>query len=437
MSKSAEPDRRLAAGATKSESLAYVSLAVAATFVVLALSQADRAVFSLVMPRIKAELHYSDAELGLLSGVPFALCFAFFGVPVAWLGDTRVRRTSVVALAVVIWSVMTVLCGVAAGFWSMFFLRMGVGAGEGGGTPAAMSVATDIAPEKWRRRVIAICGMGAIFGSVVGLVGSGWAVTHFGWRATFLVMGAPGILVALLYALIVSEPPRAATIAQVPRSFTADLKTLLSSKSYVLLFVGTSLMTTWLLGGVATWIPTFLSRAYNINMTEIGGVLGIATGLSGIGAPILYGWLGDRLAARDLRWPLQLCALSLCLAVIFFVLVLFAKDKVVVYALLVSFQFLIHGLAPLTVVAAQDLSPSLKATGLAILTVGSQVLSAFGPWGVGAISDHFATLGGAASLRLGLLATTPIAVLGVVAFWAAAQYLNPSAQRQAVLLPVE
>src|SRR5882757_5918161 len=138
--------------------------AIVVTVVVLILSSIDQSILSVAMPAMKMELRLSDSHLGLLSSLPFAIGTILVGVPAAWLGDTRLPRTTVVAASLAIWSVMTALCGAGTGLISLFLLRTAVGLGEASGKPNALSVVIDIAPTAWRRRIVALCSVGTIIG---------------------------------------------------------------------------------------------------------------------------------------------------------------------------------------------------------------------------------------------------------------------------------
>lgn len=425
-----------AAPAVRPRSIGFLVLAIVATIFVMFLAAADQAIFAIVLPLIKKDLRLSDGELGLLSGVPFAICYGLFSVPAAWLGDTRLRRTTVVSASIAMWSVTTALCGVAGNMLSLFLLRMGVGTGEAGGRPSAFSLIADLSPEHWRRRVIAVCGVGATVGTALAYLLTTWVVQRFGWREAFVLLGAPGLVVALIYPFAMREPPR--PIRPMDASnVLGQVKMLASSKAFLTLFVGAGFVT-WLIAGIAAWMPTYLVRSLHISFTEMGAVLAATGALVGLLSPIVFSWLGDRLSVLDRGWPLRLCSLSLLGAVLIFcTILLFVRDKLSVYLLLVTFQFLLSGPTPLMSVAAMDALPQLKGTGVAAMSVGGSLVGAFAPWAVGAVSDHFTALGEAASLRAGLLAITPLALLGVVAFWIASRIFAQSARPGLQLHPAE
>ncbi|WP_257556032.1 MFS transporter [Sphingobium sp. CFD-2] len=407
-------------------SRARFSAIVAVTMLVLILAAADRHIFAVVLPHIKTDLGLSDSALGLLSSLPFALCFGLFSIPTAWLGDARFGRTRVVAASLAIWSLMTALCGAAVGLWSLFALRMGVGAGEAGGQPSSLSIVTELAPASWRRRIMAICTLGIAAGGAFGIAFSGWAAQNFGWRMTFAIMGAPGIAVAMLYLFIVQEPRKTGSAHPPAGNFLSEIKALFASRSFVMLFIGSGFVT-WLSGSVHAWLPTYLVRGYGVSLTEIGGVLATITLISGLAGLLTFSWIADRLALRDSRWPFWICAILSTGAVALFVGVLFASDKLTVYILTTAMLFLSSGNAPLMGVAAQDALPRLKATGLAAMAVGASLIGALAPWAIGAISDLFKGLGDYQSLRMGLLTIGPIAILATFAFLDAARSLDQPA----------
>lgn len=419
-------------GAVRSKGLGYLVVAIIATIFVMFLASADQAIFAIVLPLIKKDLRLSDGELGLLSGVPFAVCYGLFSVPAAWLGDTRLRRTTVISASIAIWSLTTALCGAAGGLWSLFLLRMGVGTGEAGGRPSSFSLVADLSPEHWRRRVIAICGVGATVGTALAYLLTSWVAGHFGWREAFVMMGAPGIVVALVYPFSVREPKRVATTHADAGAVLVELRALAASPAFLTLFVGSGFVT-WLVAGIAAWMPTYLVRTLHISLTEMGAVLAASGAIVGLLSPIAFSWLGDRMGKRDAGGPLRLCALSLLASIVVFTgILVFARDKVAIYVSVVIFQFLISGPAPLLSVAAMDAFPKLKGTGLAAMAVGGSLVGAFAPWVVGVISDRLAGLGEAGSLRGGLLAIIPLALVGVASFWAASRIFAQAAQPRTV-----
>src|SRR5262245_24116989 len=156
---------------------------------------------------IKREFNASDFQMGMLTGVPFALFYSTMGIPIAAWADRSSRRT-VLGLAVAVWSGMTALCGMAANYAMLFASRVGTAIGEAGGSPPSHSLISDYFPKSGRGTAFAIYALAVPVGTSVGAALGGWGNQHLGWRLTFIMVGLPGILLALLVRLTVIEPPR-------------------------------------------------------------------------------------------------------------------------------------------------------------------------------------------------------------------------------------
>jgi predicted MFS family arabinose efflux permease len=173
---------------------------------VYALNIADRFVMSTLIEPIKADLGLSDFSIAFLTGTALACFYVMAGLPLAYLAD-RTNRRSLVAGALAAWSVMTTCCGLVQNYWQMLIARVGVGVGEAGGTPPSVSLLSDYFP--WRSRALAmsIYSLGLSLGSALG-TSAGFVSDAWGWRAAFLVLGVPGLLVALAVRTTIAEPAR-------------------------------------------------------------------------------------------------------------------------------------------------------------------------------------------------------------------------------------
>jgi MFS family permease len=196
----------------------YVVIVLTALYM---LSFVDRTILSLLVGSIKRDLGISDTRIGLLQGLSFALFYTIMGLPLGRLADTRNRR-NLIAAGVLVWSFFTGLCSFAKSFWSLFITRIGVGVGEAGLSPAAYSIISDYFPPARLGVPISVYYMGVFLGSSLALLVGGIVVdtmarihtvtlpllgTIASWRVTFLIVGAPGILGALLVYTI-KEPIR-------------------------------------------------------------------------------------------------------------------------------------------------------------------------------------------------------------------------------------
>jgi predicted MFS family arabinose efflux permease len=402
----------------------YLFIVIALSSLVMAFRFIDALILGMLLPHIKIEFSLSDSQVGLIGGLPFALCYSLFAIPLAWLADTRLRRTRVIAASIAIWSIMTSLSGAATGFLMLFVLRMCVGAGEAGFAPATYSLFRDIFPDSWRRRSVAILGIGGNLGQFAALALGGWSVETFGWRTTYLIVGLPGIFLALIYLYTVREPARK-TAPVGGSQFLSDFGVLFSSPVFFLLFIGAGLSTA---SGFAmhTWMPSFLERAHGIGLAEAGFALGICFGIGGAIGPLLFGWLADRLSLKDRRWTLWL-ATALCVATAVPSAVTFlVQDIRIVYGALLLAQLVHGGALPLIIISAQDAAPRLTGSAVAVVSIGANLIGQIsGPLLVGAVSDSFAHLGNGDSLRLGLMSLIPLIILAALPFWMAARRLGP------------
>jgi MFS family permease len=422
----AASDAQVSASTTRHKRIYQVTV-LAMVFAEMLIAAIDRQIFAVVMPQLKAEFGMSDKVVGLVSGLPFALLYAGLSIPIAWLADRRFRRTSLITISLMVWSAMTAFCGLAGGVVVLFLFRMGVGAGESGSGPASLSLVSDYFTGRWRTRAIALCTMGATLGPAVALAAGGWSVAEFGWRTTFFLVGAPGVLFGLLFALLVKEPPR--TVA--PRysgHFFSDLVVLLSSKAFLLHFFATGIGLS-LLFSISAWIPSYAARTFHAAPKEAGGALALIFGIAGLTAPLLSGWAADHLSSRDERWKLWLCTIMALASCPLFSLAFLSNDKMLFYVFLGGSMFLLAGLMPVILAAGQEIIPPLRSSAVAALMISASLLGhTLGPLYVGTVSDMFAYVAHEQSLRLGLLALSPMAIVAAIAFWGAAKTL-PGARR--------
>ena len=193
--------------ARPSYSPAYLRYALGLLCVVYVVNFVDRQVLSILLQSIKEDLGLSDLQLGLLSGTAFGLFYATLGIPIARLAD-RFSRKGVIAVCLALWSAMTALCGTASGFATLLLYRVGVGVGEAGGSPPAHSMISDYFPPERRASALGVFSLGVPLGILVGFLAGGWLDEALGWRLAFVVVGLPGVVLAVVVALTLREPPR-------------------------------------------------------------------------------------------------------------------------------------------------------------------------------------------------------------------------------------
>lgn len=292
---------------------AYAWYVVAVLLLAYTLSFIDRMILSLLVGPIRADLGISDTQMSLLMGFAFAVFYSVLGIPLGWLADRGSRRGLMVA-GVAAWSLMTAVCGLAKSYVMLFLARVGVGVGEATLSPAAYSLLGDYFPREKLGRAMAVYSIGVPLGSGIALV-AGALVVKFvtegpplilpvlgamePWRLTFLVVGAPGLLVALLIALTVREPARGgAKTGAVKGEFTAFLRRHAAALSCH--FGGMAMLALVMYGAMA-WIPQFLHRTYGMTVPEAGLWFGGATAICGACGLMLGGWMADGLYRRGFK----------------------------------------------------------------------------------------------------------------------------------------
>lgn len=291
------------------------------------LNIADRLILSILIEDIKHAFTLSDTEIGLITGLAFTAFYITFGIPIAWLADRSNRRT-IIALSIATWSLMTALCGAATGFWTLFLARMGVGIGESGSGPAAMSLLTDYFRKGELGRAMGFFALGSTLGTAAGLIVGGYAAHMLGWRMAFVALGVPGIVFALFVFLTVKEPGPGENHSGVARqsmatSWRAGLRSwldVLASLADNRLFVGVTLAYAAMIVtgyGFATWLASIMLRNFAVSTADVGMYLGLAFVLGGLPGPILGGYLTDFLVRKNPKWRAWLPALAtaLCLPI--------------------------------------------------------------------------------------------------------------------------
>ena len=377
----------------------------------------DRSILSILLQPFKAEFHPSDMALGLLSGIAFAAIYSTLGIPIALLADRGSRKT-IVSLSLFVWSAMTALCGLATSFTQLFLARIGVGIGEAGCSPAAHSMIADSFPPERRASAFGIYSLGIPIGAAFGVFAGGWINEWFGWRTAFLVVGLPGVALAVVAQLTLHEPPRVAH-ANDPPSAAQVARHLWALRSFRHLSIAGSLHAL-VAYGVATWNAAFLMRMHGMGTGEAGSWLaGLALVAGGLGT-YAGGVLTDRLWRSNARWSLWLPGISILVAAPFSVGFYLLPDTLMALACAAPATLLgATYLAPTFATTQALATPRMRAAASAVLLFLLNLIGmGLGPLAVGAASDFLARAAGLgdASLRWALLLVT------LVNFWAAAHY---------------
>lgn len=280
-----------AAGGASPAYRRYVVLLLSCGYMI---SYINRSLVSILQESLKAEFHLSDLQLGLLSGTSFALLYATLAVPVARLGE-RYSRVGILSLCLTAWSIMTSAFGVASGYALMFVARMGVSVGEAGCTPLSHSIISDYFPANRRATAISVFTVGQPIGFMLAaLVGS--AIAHWlGWRMAFILLGIPGVVLAIIMRCTLKEPPRSSSQA-VP-SLRDTLATLARKRTFRNLLIGNALA--WLAAvGIGQYVTSFLLRAHGLTLVEASHFTGFLQGPADAVGLMLSGYIVDKMSKR-------------------------------------------------------------------------------------------------------------------------------------------
>lgn len=351
----------------------------------------DRIVLGVLQEPIKHELHLSDAQLGLLTGPAFALFYSLSGIPAARFAE-RFNRSSLLAISIGVWSAMTALCGVAQNFVQLLLFRIGVGAGEGGCIPITHSVLADYFTVRQRGFVMSIVSSAPPLASIIAPIVGGLVAETWGWRAAFLVLGLPGVVLALLVRFTLKEPrAKTAEVAErKPTTFLADFKWLLRNRAFVFVFIGGAFVGI-ANAGIAGFTVSFLLRTHELTLSQAGGIVGM-TGLAGLFGAMLGGVLADWFADDRGRSYVLVPALGSGLAAIAFAIAFWVPDWRIAMPLLLAAAVAYNMKNGPIYAAIQNMVPSnMRATGVAVFMVGATVVgSTVGPLLTGIISDMVA-----------------------------------------------
>jgi MFS family permease len=378
------------------------------------LSWVDRQIVPALAPLLIAELGLSSAQIGLLYGYAFILCFMVAGAVLGPLAD-RLHRPRLIAAGLAVWSVFTGLCGLARSFAQLAAARVMVGVGEATLTPASLAMLSELFPEHWRARAVGIFSIGLPIGSGFSLIVAGILAPRYGWRMCFLVLGMAGVLASLVVALL--PDPRSVRSVPMPVDMPARdfLHALRRSPPLALTVLGGAIITfsTTATIHVITWLVH--ERGYEFRRAAMlaGGIYALAGAFGNVAG----GWFADFCAARWRRG--RLWSLVITQGVLVPPTVLFFSSAAGSTAFYVGWVLsALRGTiwyAPLYA-STQDLAPAhARATAVAFLMLAINLLGAGpGPWLAGAIGDRW-------SLTNGLLVTTWIGMLAVIPFALAAR----------------
>ena len=401
---------------------AYKRYVLGTLTLVFTLNSLDSGLMILLLQPIKQELHLSDSELGFLTGIAFGLFYATLGLPIARWAD-RGNRSTITALAIGLWGLTVMSCVFVTNFVQLVAARVAAGVGESGCMPATYSLVGDYFPAAAERtRAMTIYMLAGPLAPFVSFILGGWLNERYGWRAAFFAIGLPGLAVAAVVKLTVTEP-RTRTIKsgvaarELPRA-TEILAALWRQPSSRHLGIAIILLFTMGLG-LSPWYAAFMIRNHGMGTAELGVWLGMIFGIGGIAGTALGGYVAARWFGDDERGQVRLSAVVLVALVPCFILFIFLPQK---------HQALI-ALLPLVMVANFTLGPTfalmqrlvvdeMRATTLALVMLFANLIGmGVGPQVVGVLSDLLVPVFGNESLRYAMTAVSFVTLWSAYHFW--------------------
>lgn len=394
--------------------------------VVAAFNFLDRYVLSLVLESIKLDLELSDSQLGFLTGFAFALFYAVAGIPIARWAD-RGNRNIIISLTTGLWSVLVAICGLVTGYTQLLLVRVGVAVGESGCLPPAQSLIADYFNRAERPKAMATYWLCGPLSVILGYLGGGWLIEYFGWRLTFIIIGMPGIFLAILVRLTLREPrlhkkiPYSRTTPVQPPTFKEVFRTLVKLRSFV--YITIAFCISYFFGmGLAQWMPTFFIRSYDMEVGELGTWLAIVWGLCSVVGTYLGGYLATRYLAQKEALQMRLAALVFVVCGLLYIFIYIVPTKQFAMALMAVIGVLFPMTSGAIFSAIQSLvDDRMRSVAIALLFLLANLIGlGLGPVAVGILSDLLTARFGSESLRYTLALFSPGYVLVALCYWKAA-----------------
>ena len=385
-------------------------------------SHVDRQIMGILGQPIKESLLITDTQLGLLTGIMFAVFYATLGMPMAMWADRNNRR-NLISFSVFLWSLMTALCAAATNFMQLLLLRIGVGVGEAGSNPPSHSMIADLYPPEKRSTAMAIFGTGINWGILIGFLVGGWINEWYGWRTAFVVVGLPGIFLAILVRYTVKEPPRGYSEAlkqETPAPAFREVATFIWRSAVLRHIIAAGALVSFAGYASVIWVPIYLVRIHGMGTGEVGSYLALLIGVGGAIGIYLGGRIADFMAAkRGQQWLPWVVAVSSLITLPMLYLTFMATTPmgaIAAYALpaMLGTLYVAPGFALI-----QNSTPlEMRSVAAAInLFITNIIGLGLGPFTVGFFSDVFSSTHGEDGLRWGLATTILILLWGVLHYW--------------------
>jgi predicted MFS family arabinose efflux permease len=326
----------------------------------------------------------------LVTGLAYGLANGLAGLPIGWLID-RANRAKVLAACVSVWSAMTALCGLATSFPLLLAARVGVGLSESGGTPTSLSIVSDLYPPDRRASKIGIVSAGYSLGTIVSALAGGFIAATYGWRAAFLIYGAPGLILGILMFATLREPPRTRAPNEAPIPFAEVLQSagrLIRQPGLRMIFLATAL-TSMVSTGVYSWWASFMIRVHHLDLPTVGLVNTLGPGVCGVLGMIGTGLAADWARRRSAGGPLHVVAATSAITFVASAVALWTPSTaMMIAALMVAGATMGAYIGPGNAVVSEISPPHLRGLAFAMpVVITNLVGAALGPLVVGMLSD--------------------------------------------------
>lgn len=382
---------------------------------ILAFTYVDRLALGLVLQQIKVQFSVSDTELGILTGIAFALFYSVMGIPIARWADKGDRRL-IISITTLAWAFSVSLCGLVSNAIQLLLARILVAVGEAGSIPTSLSLISDHFDRAHRPRAVGIYMMGGPLSVLIGYFLAGWLDQLYGWKTMFEVLAAPGVILSGAAWYTLREPRKQRCAENTDSANTSSgiqgmghvFRSLCGNHTFRHLLMGISV--TYFFGvGLGAWLPTFFIRSYGLSAGEVGTSLGLIFGVIGMAGTFFGGHLASRRAAKDERRQLIGMSLAYCLYGLVFSGVYITHNIYAALGLLgVGTLGSYATLGPLFATIQTLVPERMRATAMALVYLFANLIGmGLGPVAVGALSDTLRPMLGQDSLRYSLMVMSP------------------------------
>lgn len=376
-------------------------------FLLNLLNYADRYLLPGVQTMVQREFLINDAQLGALTNA-FFITYMLAAPMTGWLGD-RFRRKPLLVASVILWSLATLMTAWVHSYASMYFRHAVVGIGEATFGIFAPAILCDLVPEQTRTRILSAFYVAIPLGGALGYAGGGVLGSLYGWRMPFLIAAIPGIVIAILYAIYVPEPVRGSTDTLAPSFERTHFFGLFRNAAFWYATLGMAMLV-FSMGGISTWLPTFMERRAGYSPSTAGLLSGGITAFDGIVGTLLGGWIASGLAPKYLyRIPAWAALGTIPLAAIAF----FGPTYLLLPSIFLAIFVLFLHNGPLNTAIVNSIGGGMRSTAIAVnLFIIHALGDAVSPWFIGYISDRSNLATGLAATLVTLLIASVLLMLG-------------------------